>query len=218
MLVLGGGRAALSQVRLLTDFGARVDVIAPQVVSELMELAVTHGHRVSIQQRPLSRSDEESIARRQYMLVLACTGDSEQDKHIARLASESGVLVSLPENLEVASPASFIVPAIRKRGHVKIAVSTDGLSAALSRALLERIETSLGSKIDKYVLFLEALRERLLKLDTELKGKNDESRQQILRRLSESEELNLAFQRENFEEALQLLERVIAEVKETSTI
>ena len=217
VLVVGGSRAALAEIRRLVEFGANVLVVAPHMVHEIQELAVTYGHKLQVQRRNLSLQDEDAIASHRYTLVIACSGSADQDEYVVKLANQSGTLVALPDNHEIGNEASFIIPAIRKRGHIKISVSTDGFSNALSRALLERIESSLGGRIDKYMIVLDAFREKIAALYSNDQLTDDE-RKHVLRRLAESEELILAFQRENFDEAIQLAELIISESKDPAAI
>lgn len=215
VLVVGGGRAALIESRRLVDFGALVEVVAPHPVSELQDASVTYGHRIALQKRAFGLEDEDKIAAGHFVLVFACSNSADENEYVAKLANDAGILVCMPDSGEPLSTATFVVPSVRKRGHVKIAVSTDGYCPALARTLLERIESSLGGKIDNYVIFLDGLRERLVRLENEFSTDNE--RQQFLRRLTESEELILAFQRENFEEAAQLVEMIVAEVREPAS-
>lgn len=211
VLVVGGGRSGLMVTRRLLDFGARVDVVAPHMMAELGDLALTYGQQLTLVKRKFSLEDEDKINQRAYMLVFACSGEVDQNIYVANLSREAGVLVSSPDGQELLVDSSFVLPAMRKRGHVKIAVSTDGLSFPLARTLLERIEASLGSKIDMYVLFLERLREKLVNAKRSI-----EQEQAIVRRLGESEEILLAFQRENFEEAENLATAIMLEEEAAS--
>jgi siroheme synthase-like protein len=217
VLVVGGGRTALVETRRLMEFGARVDIVAPNMVAELAELGVTHGHRVTLSRRPFSVEDEDQMQSRHWSLVFACSGQADQDDYVAKLANDAGVLACLPDNHEPVNAASFYVPAIRKRGLLRIAVGTEGYSSALAKALLERIEASLGGRIDKYMLVAEEIKSRIAALDAN-ESLTENDRRQILHRLSQSEEVILAFQRENFEEALQLVDMVINESRDPATI
>jgi siroheme synthase-like protein len=217
VLVVGGGRTALTEARRLVDFGARVDVVAPNMVVEPQELGVTHSHRVTLHRRDFSLADEDNLSKRAYVMAFACSGQYDQDDYIAKLANDAGVLCCIPDNHEPTNNASFLVPAIRKRGLLRIAVSTDGYSQALAKSLLERIEASLGGRIDKYMLSAKAISERIAALYSN-DQLTDDDRRQVLRRLAESEEIILAFQRENFEEAMQLVDMVISETRDPAAI
>lgn len=215
VLVVGGGRSAFSELRRLVEFGALVDVVAPHVVSEITDISVTHSHRLQLKKRAFSIEDEDAIANRAYSLVFICTGTADLDEYISKLCTQSGLFFCLPDNHELESDANFVMPAIRKRGHIKISVSTDGFSHALARSLLERVESSLGTRLDKYMVAVDSFKEKLSALyDGDTFSEVD--RKHILRKLAESEELILAFQRENFEEALQLADMVIAEIKDAA--
>jgi siroheme synthase-like protein len=217
VLVVGGGRSALTETRRLIEAGAHVDVVSPHMVAELQELGVTHGHKVKLSRRAFSLEDEDALQKRNWALVFACSGQPDQDDYVAKLANDAGVLVCMPDDHDPASRASFFVPAIRKRGLIRIAVATEGYSHALAKALLERIEASLGGRIDKYMLVADSLRERVNALcGNEAITEND--RRHILQRLTQSEEVILAFQRENFDEALQLVDMVINESRDPATI
>ncbi len=217
VLVVGGGRTALTETRRLIDFGAVVEVVAPHIVVELQELGVTHAHKLTLHRRDFSLADEDVIGKRTYVLVFACSGQPDQDDYVARVAQEAGLLCCMPDNNEPTSSASFLVPAIRKRGLLRIAVSTEGYSQALAKSLLERIESSLGGKIDKYMLVADSVKERIVALYSN-ESVSEVERRHILQRLGESEEIILAFQRENFEEAIQLMDMVIAEVRDAAVI
>lgn len=213
VLVIGGGRTALVETRRLVEFGARVDVVAPNMVAELGELAVTHGHRLSLSRRAFSVEDEDRLQARHWLLVFACSGSADQDEYMAKLAGEAGVLCCLPDNHEPVNAATFYVPAIRKRGLLRVAVGVDGFSSALAKALLERIEASLGGRIDKYMLVAEQLKERIAALYAN-EALSEDERRQTLTRLAQSEEVILAFQREHFDEALQMVDLVISESRD----
>lgn len=217
VLVVGGGRTALSETRRLIDFGAQVFLVAPHMVMELQELGITHSHKLTLHRRDFSLADEDTMIKRAYVLVFACSGQPDQDDYVARIAQEAGLLCCMPDNHEPASSASFLVPAIRKRGLLRIAVSTEGYSQALSKSLLERIESSLGGRIDRYMLVADSVKERIAALYSN-ECLTEAERRHILQRLAESEEIILAFQRENFEEAIQLMDMVITEVRDVAVI
>jgi len=187
------------------------------MVAELQQLGVTHGHKVTLSKRAFSVEDEDSLHNRHWALVFACSGQTDQYEYVAKLANDAGVLVCLPDNHQPDNAASFIVPAIRKRGLLRIAVSAEGYSDALAKALLSRIESSLGGRIDKYMLVAEEVKERINGLYANEKL-SEEDRRQILERLAQSEEVILAFQRENFDDALQLIDMVINETRDPATI
>lgn len=203
VLVAGGGRYALPEITRLLEFGAMVDVVAPHVMSEIQDLAITHGHRLKVTRGRLDELLEEKIKISDYLLVLALNNRANENTRILNAASEAGVLCYGTDQIE---SSSFLIPAIFKRGHVKIGVSSDGICPSLEQALLHRIEASLVSEIDRHVLFANLVADRFDRLEAKM-------RQKVVRILADSAELYSAIQRGNFEEATSILDAIISDTK-----
>ncbi len=203
VLVSGGGRYALPEITKLLEFGAIVDVVAPHVMSEIQELAITHGHRLKVLRGRLDELLEEKIKIADYLLVLALNNRANENSRILKAASDAGVLCYGLDQIEA---SSYLIPAIFKRGHLKIGVSSDGVCPSLEQALLHRIEASLVSEIDKHVLFANLVADRLGLLDPKI-------RQKVARILADSAELYSAIQRGNFEEATSILDATISDTR-----
>ncbi|HEY9773784.1 MAG TPA: NAD(P)-dependent oxidoreductase [Planktothrix sp.] len=210
VLMCGASRLALAEVNRLLEFGARVDVVAPSIVAEMSETEVAYGERLKIAKREFNDEDARRLANGDYLLVYAFFHKEEDNLAVLNAARDARVLAFAVDNGE---RSDYIVPSLIKRGHLKIAVSTDSLSPPLERALVERIEATFVSEIDKYTLFLDAMQERVERL---LKDKNlsqPATFRRVMRRLAESEEIFLALQRRNFEEANHLAEAIVFEIK-----
>lgn len=215
VLVVGAGQLACSRIYSLIDSGATVEVVAPVVLPEIDDLVPVHGSRVRIHRRSFAEEDAARIKAREFFLVMACTNSEEENLRVGQAARSDGVLVHVVDNLDL---SDFVVPKVVKRGHLKIAVSSDGLSPAVDRAVRARVESALGVQIDKYVLFLGFLRERLLALETDPRLAEPGSRRKAARRLAESEEIYLAVQRENFDEAARLVQQIVAEEQDAARV
>ncbi len=96
-----------------------------------------------------------------------------------------------------------------KRGHLKLAISTDGVSHALERALIGRLEGALVNDIDRYVLFLNGLAEKLRKTAQD-ETFSQEQIQDFIRELAESEDIYRAVSRGNFDEARRLTDQILS--------
>jgi siroheme synthase-like protein len=92
-------------------------------------------------------------------LVIADTGDREQDARITEEARAAGA-VRYAHDQPAASDFAF--PALIRRGPLSIAVATDGVAPALARRLreeLERLFAEVGEALDDLLGELEFERE-----------------------------------------------------------
>jgi siroheme synthase-like protein len=127
VLVVGGGPVALEKVVGLLAAGARVTVVAPEIVPGLAELELTVARR---EYRP------EDLAGR--FLVVAATSTTEVNRRVFRDAEARSLLCNV---VDVPELCSFILPAVHRHGPIAIAVSTGGASPALAQRLRDEIAT-----------------------------------------------------------------------------
>lgn len=204
--VFGGQENALFEVTRLLDFGAKVDVVAPHLMAELLELQITYGDRIKVSRRQFDDTDRTNFSEKAYLLVFAMDSDDASNWKVIEAAQNANLLAF---GVNQARRSSFITPSVLKRGHLKISVSADALSQASERAILQRIEASFVTHIDKYILFLNRLSERLASLPTDPHFQDEKKLALLTRELNHSDEIFFALQRQNFEEADALVERII---------
>jgi precorrin-2 dehydrogenase / sirohydrochlorin ferrochelatase len=135
VVVVGGGMVAARKVESLVKAGARVKVIAPQVVGEIAETV-----DVAIDLREYEEDDLEGA-----FLVIAATDSEKINRAVSEEASQRRIFCNVVDRPEL---CSFIVPSIVDRGPIRIAISTGGFSPALSRRLRMLIGKNIG---DEYV-------------------------------------------------------------------
>jgi siroheme synthase-like protein len=111
------------------EAGARVTVVAPDVLPEFDELPVR------VQRRPFRASDLAGAA-----LVFAATDDRAVNHRIGIAAKGRGVFANVADS---APECDFVVPARVTRGDVQIAISTSGRSPRLSAELRRKLESLL---------------------------------------------------------------------------
>ncbi len=145
-LVIGGGEVALRKVRSLLEHGARVEVVAPQLCPKLSEL-VEMGE-VQARLKSYENGDIEGA-----FLVIAATDQREVNRKVFQEARERGVLVNVVDSPE---ESDFILPSYLRRGSLTIAISSSGVSPALSRKLKDRLEENFG---EEYSSLLELVGE-----------------------------------------------------------
>ncbi|HZO50485.1 MAG TPA: bifunctional precorrin-2 dehydrogenase/sirohydrochlorin ferrochelatase [Gaiellaceae bacterium] len=125
VLVVGGGRVALEKVDGLLRCGARVTVVAPEIVPELGELPVELVHR---RYRPADLDGR--------FLVVAATSTRSVNETVFRDAEARSLLCNV---VDVPELCSFILPAVHREGPIAVAVSTGGASPALAQRLRDEV-------------------------------------------------------------------------------
>jgi len=131
VLVVGGGEIAERKVRLLLEAGARIDILARDLVArELSEWA--GGGSVSWLAREFDEAQLDGAT-----LVVAATSDAALNERVAQAARARHLLCNVVDD---ADRSSFIVPAIVDRSPLVIAISSGGVAPVLARLARERIE------------------------------------------------------------------------------
>jgi siroheme synthase-like protein len=147
-LVVGGGRIAARKVDGLVACGARVTVIAPEVVDD-----ITAQPDVVVVRRPYRQGDL-----RGFLLVITATGDPEVDGTVFGDAEQSGVWVNSADDPD---HCSFILPAVLRREPVVVSVSTAGHSPALATWLRDRLADEVGDDVGTLARRLSARRDAI---------------------------------------------------------
>ena len=148
-VVVGGGSVAERKVRLLLKAGAVVKVISPSLTSNLTKLK--EQGRIKHLCRNYKKGDLKNA-----FIVIAATSSPEIN---VKIAHESDHLVN------VAAPPSegnFIVPSIVKRGPLTLAISTEGSSPAVSKAVRKEVEVHYGREFARYLRFVEKVRKQAI--------------------------------------------------------
>jgi siroheme synthase-like protein len=136
VLLVGGGRLAAGKIRGLLDAGARVRVVAPDVVREIAEAAA------EIARRPFEPHDLDGIS---YVIAAA---PPEVNGKVAADALARGIFVNAVDDV---ANASAYAGAVVRRGGVTVAISTDGEAPALAGLLREGIDALLPRDLDMWM-------------------------------------------------------------------
>ncbi len=135
-LVVGGGGVALRKVQGLVEEGARVTVVAPEVVEPLAEMA--DRGEINLEQRPYGLDVDRGWA-----LVFAATDDRETNASVFRDAEEAGVWCNVADDPEL---CSFHLPARVRRGPLQIAIGSAGEAPFVVRRLRQLLERRFGAE------------------------------------------------------------------------
>lgn len=118
-----------------------------------------------------------------FFLVIAATGDAQQNGRIAAEAGRRGILfnaVDDPPN------CGFILPAIHRQGDLTVAISTGGRCPAVAVRLRDRIAQEIGPEYERLVKMLGELRGEIA-----TRVPDFEERRRLWYRLADSEALAL---------------------------
>jgi siroheme synthase-like protein len=148
-LVVGGGHVARRKALGLVEAGARVDLVAKEVLAPVRDMAGLE----SVQERPYRRGEVAG-----YRLAVAATGDPAVNRAVFEDGESAGVWVNSADD---PASCSFILPAIARQGPVSVAVSTSGLSPALASWLKAHAAEHLGPEVAELAGMLAEARARV---------------------------------------------------------
>ena len=168
--VVGGGDVALRKVKSLLAEGAAVFVISPALCPDLFALYQEEHAFTWIQE-----SYSDALLNGSF-LVIAATNQREVNHRVAMWCESNQVLVNVVDSRE---ESSFTVNAAVRRGDLLIAISTDGASPAVSKAIRMQLEDQFG---DEYAIMLEIMEQaRKQAMDTIA---DEQKRRDFLQRLA----------------------------------
>ncbi len=159
-VVVGGGQVALRKVRALLEHGANVEVISPDLYSELGRLVASGEIRV------LNREYQTGDLKGAF-IGIAATNNNELNRQVVEEAHRNAVLVNVVDDAE---KSDFIVPSYLRRGDVAIAVSTNGRSPALARKIRTRLEKDFGDEYAALALLVDEVRAEVTRLGIKVEG------------------------------------------------
>lgn len=178
-VVVGGGKVAERKARSLINAGAALKVISPDITENLRKLK--EKGLIKHIKRNYKRGDLKDA-----FIVVAGTSSAEIN---LKIAQEAPHLVNV---IDAPSEGNFIVPSLVRRGPLTIAISTEGASPAISKAVRKEIERLYGREFVLYLKFVELIRKEAREKIT-----NNKKREKFLKSLA-SEELFNAVRNKGF--------------------
>ncbi len=169
VLIVGGGRVAERKSLSLLKSGANITVISPQITKRL-EREVKKG-KIRHIPRVYKNGDIKNA-----FLTIAATDSMEINKKVSQDASFLINVVDSP------SLCNFIVPSIVRRGHLTIAISTNGISPALSKTIRKEIQKLYPAEFSKYLTLLDKIRKKAME-----KIKDRRKRTRLLKSVAEED-------------------------------
>ena len=131
VLVVGGGEIALRKARLLSEAGAVLRVVAPEIEPQLTDLVERGGGQSCL--RGYASGDLAGC-----VLAIAATDDEPLNAQVSQDAKALGIPVNVVDSPDL---CTVIFPAIVDRSPLMIAVSSGGDAPVLARLMRAQIET-----------------------------------------------------------------------------
>ena len=150
-VVIGGGAVAERKVEGLVAVGANVTVISPTLTDGLRDM-LTQGaiRHVAREYRTGDRAG--------YDMVFVATDSSEIN---ATVSSETRSLRIWVNSADDPDHCDFILPAVIRRGDLAVAVSTGGVSPAVTRAIREELDEYFTGDYARFVQIAGEVRSEL---------------------------------------------------------
>ena len=150
-LLVGGGEVATRKGRMLAKAGAVLRIVAPEISTELRELAVQQGGEIV--EREYESSDLQDC-----VLAIAATDIESLNEKI----SADAQALNLPVNVvDTPSLCTYITPAIIDRSPLVIAVSSGGEAPVLARLVRAKLETLIPASYGKLAQTASQWRDRI---------------------------------------------------------
>lgn len=160
VLIVGGGNVGHEKLHFLlkSSPNANVEVVAKWFAPEVIELAKKHNVKLT-----------KSSYRRKFLkkkhFVVAATNDARLNKRVHRHAKKRYLLANIADTPEL---CDFYMGGIVNKGHVKIAISTNGKSPTTAKRLRQFFEEVIPEDVNEMVQNLNEYR-KTLKGDFEAK-------------------------------------------------
>jgi precorrin-2 dehydrogenase/sirohydrochlorin ferrochelatase len=187
-------KVAERKVRSLVKAGALVEVVSPALTTGLKKLK----DRGMIAHK---KKDYRESDLRGAFLVIAATSSSEVNRKVSQ---DAGNLVNI---IDLPAEGNFIVPSLVRRGPLIIAISTEGASPAVSKAIRKEIEREYDAEFVRYLRFVERVRKKAIK-----RIKDDRKRERFLKSLA-SAELIAVLRKKGFDAASEKILRAFDKIK-----
>lgn len=154
ILIVGGGNVGLEKLSFLlkSSPNAIVEVISLAFMDELKELANKHP-TVKLTEKAYDVSDLEKRH-----MVIGCTDNLDVNLQINKEAKAKYLLVNIADTPD---QCDYYLGGIVTKGHVKIAISTNGKSPTTAKRIRQFLEDVIPEDINEMVLNLNEFRKSI---------------------------------------------------------
>ncbi len=150
-VVVGGGCIALQKTRALVEAEAKLRIISPEII-EALEAMADEG-AIHIERRNYEPGDLTGA-----FLVIAATDKPAINHAVREEALERKVLCNVVDDPEF---CDFYVPSIHTTGDLKIAISSNAMSPAISKKMRRELGDLYGPTVAEALRLMARAREKL---------------------------------------------------------
>ena len=153
-LIIGGGYVGLEKITAVLDNSpeARVTLVSPEIRQEIIEIAGVNS-RITLIAR---KFDDDDLIDKD--LVIVATNDKKENSRIKMVASSRHILCNVAD-----TPAlcDFYLSSVVRKGNLKVAISTNGMSPTMAKRLKEVLSEALPDNLETAMEQLKAVRDML---------------------------------------------------------
>jgi precorrin-2 dehydrogenase / sirohydrochlorin ferrochelatase len=161
VVIAGGGQIAARKAKVLESEQPDITLIAPDFSEEVLVMARERGYVL------LKRKAELSDFNGAFLVILA-TNDRKANQMFAQSLEPQQLVCVVDEAMD----GNALFPATVRRRHLQIAISSNGASPKLTRALKKELELQFDDSWDLYTEFLAKCRNLIKKLSLPVQEKN----------------------------------------------
>jgi len=154
LLLVGGGKVGLEKLQavLLNSPDTAVTIVAPEISELIRDMAASHP-AVVLLERPYRSADLDNAD-----LVIVAVNDRAVSETIARETKAAGILVNVADTPDL---CDFYLSSVIRKGHLKIAISTNGKSPTIAKRLKEEIGSLIPDEMDDVLENMQTIRKGL---------------------------------------------------------
>jgi len=153
-LIVGGGYVGLEKITAVLDNSpeATVTLVSPEIRQEIRDIAAG-SERLSLIER---KFEDDDLAEKD--LVIVATNDKEENKRIKSVAKAKHMLCNVADTPPL---CDFYLSSVVKKGNLKVAISTNGMSPTMAKRLKEVLNDALPDNLETAMEQLKAVRDML---------------------------------------------------------
>lgn len=154
LLIIGGGKVAREKLEAVLGNAPEtaITLVGKEVMPDIKALSATYAH-LHIEERGYMADDIRNAD-----LVIAAVNDIATAQEIRAVAVKEKKLINVADKPEL---CDFYLGSIVKKGHLKIAISTNGKSPTIAKRLRETLSASLPDEMNELLNNMQQIRDQL---------------------------------------------------------